>query len=88
MAEQTTSSIVIDAPAAAVMDVIADFDSYPSWAKGVQEGAPGYASAASVLKTGVVSNLFFTFFLMLFLVLVTLPFAVDDSTRDPAAPTR
>ena len=39
-----------------------------AWAKGVQEGAPGYASAASVLKTGVVSNLFFTFFLMLFLV--------------------
>ena len=39
-----------------------------AWAKGVQEGAAGYASAASVLKTGVVSNLFFTFFLMLFLV--------------------
>lgn len=36
MAEQTTSSIVIDAAPAAVMDVIADFDSYPSWAKGVQ----------------------------------------------------
>lgn len=39
-----------------------------AWAKGVQEGELGYASAASVLKTGVVSNLFFTFFLMLFLV--------------------
>ena len=39
-----------------------------AWAKSVQEGALGYASAASVLKTGVVSNLFFTFFLMLFLV--------------------
>lgn len=39
-----------------------------AWAKSVQEGELGYASAASVLKTGVVSNLFFTFFLMLFLV--------------------
>lgn len=35
MAEQTTSSIVIDAAPAAVMDVIADFDAYPQWAKGV-----------------------------------------------------
>ena len=33
-----------------------------AWAKGVQEGALGYSSAANVLKTGVVSNLFFTFF--------------------------
>ncbi|MDP3894723.1 SRPBCC family protein [Nocardioides sp.] len=36
MAEQTTSSIVIDAAPAAVMAVIADFGSYPTWAKGVQ----------------------------------------------------
>ncbi|WP_101524133.1 SRPBCC family protein [Nocardioides houyundeii] len=36
MAEQTTSSIIIDAPPAAVMDVIADFEAYPAWAKGVQ----------------------------------------------------
>ena len=36
MAEQTTSSIVVDASPAAVMDVIADFDSYPVWAKGVK----------------------------------------------------
>jgi ribosome-associated toxin RatA of RatAB toxin-antitoxin module len=35
MAEQTTSSIVIDAEPAAVMDVIADFPAYPAWAKGV-----------------------------------------------------
>ncbi|WP_205474690.1 SRPBCC family protein [Nocardioides sp. SYSU D00038] len=35
MAEQTTSSIRIEAPPAAVMAVIADFDSYPAWAKGV-----------------------------------------------------
>ena len=37
MAEQTTSSIVIDAGPAAVMEVIGDFASYPEWAKGVQE---------------------------------------------------
>ncbi len=37
MAEQTSSSIEIDAPPADVMAVIADFESYPAWAKGVQE---------------------------------------------------
>lgn len=36
MAEQTSSSITIDAPPADVMAVIADFGSYPVWAKGVQ----------------------------------------------------
>ncbi|MEI5673706.1 MULTISPECIES: SRPBCC family protein [Nocardioides] len=36
MAEQTTSSIVIDAAPAAVMAVIADFDAYPTWAKGMK----------------------------------------------------
>ena len=36
MAEQTTSSIVVDAPPAAVMSVIADFPAYPEWAKGVE----------------------------------------------------
>jgi ribosome-associated toxin RatA of RatAB toxin-antitoxin module len=35
MAEQTTSTIVIDAPPADVMAVIADFPAYPEWAKGV-----------------------------------------------------
>lgn len=35
MAEQTTSSIVIDAAPADVMAVIADFGAYPEWAKGV-----------------------------------------------------
>ncbi len=37
MAEQTTSSIVVAAPPGVVMDVIADFDSYPSWATGVKQ---------------------------------------------------
>ena len=47
MAEQTTSSIVIDAEPAAVMAVISDFDAYPEWAQGVKkadvvaEGADG-----------------------------------------------
>ena len=36
MAEQTTSSIVIDAEPAAVMEVIGDFPAYPEWAKGVK----------------------------------------------------
>ncbi|KAA1399762.1 SRPBCC family protein [Aeromicrobium ginsengisoli] len=33
---RTTSDIVIDAPAATIMDVIADFGSYPGWATGVK----------------------------------------------------
>jgi ribosome-associated toxin RatA of RatAB toxin-antitoxin module len=36
MANETTSSILIEADAASVMAVIADFDSYPEWAKGVK----------------------------------------------------
>lgn len=36
MAEQTTSSIVVNAEPAAVMTVIADFGSYPDWAQGVK----------------------------------------------------
>jgi ribosome-associated toxin RatA of RatAB toxin-antitoxin module len=36
MADQTTSSILIDAEPASIMAVIADFDSYPEWAKGVK----------------------------------------------------
>ena len=39
MAEQTTSSIVVDAEPAAVMEVIGDFAAYPEWAKGVQEAS-------------------------------------------------
>jgi ribosome-associated toxin RatA of RatAB toxin-antitoxin module len=37
MAEQTSSSIVIDAVPSAVMAVIADFESYPHWATGVKD---------------------------------------------------
>ena len=40
MAEQTTSSIVIDAAPASVMGVIADFEAYPSWAQGVKKAEP------------------------------------------------
>ncbi len=36
MAEQTTSSIVIDATPAQVMAVIVDFESYPAWAQGMK----------------------------------------------------
>ena len=36
MAEQTESSIVIDAAPEDIMGVIGDFPAYPEWAKGVQ----------------------------------------------------
>jgi carbon monoxide dehydrogenase subunit G len=39
MAERTESSIDIDATPGAVLDVIADFDSYPSWAGEVKKVA-------------------------------------------------
>ena len=45
MAEQTTSSIVVNADPSAVMAVISDFDSYPAWAKGVK--------TAEVVRPGV-----------------------------------
>ncbi len=37
MAEQTTSSIVVDAAPAEVMAVIGDFEAYPQWAQGVKK---------------------------------------------------
>ncbi|CAN5767590.1 SRPBCC family protein [soil metagenome] len=37
MADQTSSDITIEAAPAQVMAVIADFESYPSWATGVQQ---------------------------------------------------
>jgi uncharacterized membrane protein len=36
MADRTESQITIDAPAAAVLDVIADFDAYPEWTGAVK----------------------------------------------------
>jgi ribosome-associated toxin RatA of RatAB toxin-antitoxin module len=39
MADRTESSIFIDAPPGAVLDVIADFDSYPEWASEVKKVA-------------------------------------------------
>jgi ribosome-associated toxin RatA of RatAB toxin-antitoxin module len=44
MADQSTQSIVIDAPPAAIMAVIADFAAYPQWA--------GSVKSAQVLATG------------------------------------
>ncbi len=44
MAEQTTSSITVNASPAQIMDVIADFESYPQWADSVRE--------TEVLSTG------------------------------------
>jgi ribosome-associated toxin RatA of RatAB toxin-antitoxin module len=54
MADQTTSSITVDAPASAVMDVIADFDAYPQWAKGVTR-----AETRSTFDDGRAEQVFF-----------------------------
>jgi carbon monoxide dehydrogenase subunit G len=63
MAEQSTQSIVIDAPAADVMGVIADFPSYPEWvsaAKQVEVQATGPDGRAQrvhfVLDAGAVKD--------------------------------
>jgi ribosome-associated toxin RatA of RatAB toxin-antitoxin module len=37
MADQTSSTILISAPPAAIMSVIADFPAYPDWAQGMQK---------------------------------------------------
>jgi ribosome-associated toxin RatA of RatAB toxin-antitoxin module len=37
MADQTSSTIVVEAPPSAVMEVIADFPSYPDWAQGMKK---------------------------------------------------
>lgn len=39
-----------------------------NWAHGVQEGAVGFSDAKRILSSGVVAQVFFTFFLLLFLV--------------------
>ena len=44
MADQSTQSIVVDAPAAAVMAVIADFAAYPQWVAAAKQ--------VEVLETG------------------------------------
>ena len=44
MADQSTQSIIIDAPAAEVMAVIADFPAYPTWV--------GAAKQVEVVETG------------------------------------
>jgi ribosome-associated toxin RatA of RatAB toxin-antitoxin module len=54
VADQTTSSIVIDATPSAVMDVIADFPAYPQWAKGVTT-----ADVVSELANGRAEKVFF-----------------------------
>jgi ribosome-associated toxin RatA of RatAB toxin-antitoxin module len=63
MAEQSTQSIVVDAPAADVMTVIADFPSYPQWVAAAKKveveetGADGRASRVHfVLDAGAVKD--------------------------------
>lgn len=63
MAEKTQRSITVEAPSAQVMDVIADFDAYPSWvsaAKSVEvlaTGADGRAERVKfVLDAGMVKD--------------------------------
>lgn len=63
MADQSTQSIVIDAPPRAVMAVIADFDAYPQWAASVktceviQRGEDGRARQVHfVIDAGVVRD--------------------------------
>jgi uncharacterized membrane protein len=63
MAEQSTQSIVIDAPASDVMAVIADFPAYPQWvatAKQVEVLEPGDDGRARrvhfVIDAGVIKD--------------------------------
>ena len=63
MADQSTQSIVVDAPAAEVMAVIADFPAYPTWvsaAKQVEVLEPGPDGRARrvhfVLDAGAVKD--------------------------------
>ncbi len=63
MAEQSTQSIVIEAPAAEVMAVIADFPAYPEWVAAaekvevVEEGPDGRARRAHfVLDAGAIKD--------------------------------
>ncbi|GAA0537713.1 cyclase [Saccharopolyspora subtropica] len=63
MVDQSTQSIVIEAPAARIMAVIADFAAYPEWAEAVKETevlsrtADGRAERVRfVLDAGVVKD--------------------------------
>jgi uncharacterized membrane protein len=63
MADQSTQSIVVDAPAASVMAVIADFDAYPAWVAAakrvevVETGPDGRAKQVHfVLDAGAVKD--------------------------------
>jgi uncharacterized membrane protein len=63
MADQSSQSIVIDAPPAKIMDVIADFPAYPQWAKSVktcevlEDGPDGRARRVRfVIDAGVVKD--------------------------------
>ncbi|MFQ1000998.1 SRPBCC family protein [Modestobacter sp. SSW1-42] len=63
MADQSTQSIVVEAPAADVMAVIADFPAYPRWVAAAKEvevletGADGRASRVHfVLDAGAVKD--------------------------------
>jgi carbon monoxide dehydrogenase subunit G len=63
MADQSTQSILIDAPPAAIMAVIADFPAYPEWARSVKtaevisEAPDGRAEQVRfVLDAGVVKD--------------------------------
>ena len=63
MADQSTQSILVDAPAADVMAVIADFPAYPQWVAAakkvevVEEGPQGRAARVRfVLDAGAVKD--------------------------------
>jgi len=59
MAEQTSSSIVVDAPASAVMAAIADFEAYPQWAKGVTQAEVRSTFPADGPEQGRAREVFF-----------------------------
>ncbi len=54
MADQTSSSIVVDAPPEQVMAVIADFPRYPEWAQGMRT-----AEVRSTFPDGRAKEVFF-----------------------------
>ena len=63
MADRTESRITIQAPAAAVLDVIADFDAYPEWTGAVKQtetlatDADGWAEQVQfVLDAGAIKD--------------------------------